>query len=46
MLTFYQFLKSEINIKKISLSLNEIKINELKKISFLIEALKFNKFYK
>jgi len=34
---FLSIFKSEINIKKISLSLNEIKINELKKISFLMK---------
>ena len=34
---FLSIFKSEINVKKISLSLNEIKINELKKISFLMK---------
>ncbi len=34
---FSSILKSEISIKKISLSLNEIKINELKRLSFLLK---------
>ena len=34
---FSSILKSEISIKKISLSLNEIKINDLKRLSFLLK---------
>ena len=34
---FSSILKSEISIKKISLSLNEIEINELKRFSFLLK---------